>query len=444
MNLSRRDMLTLAAAGVAAAPMARWFEPLARAAAPPGGKAKKHCILLWMPGGPSQIDTFDPKPEHKNGGPFKAIKTRTPGMMFAEHLPKVAAMSDHLAVVRSMTTKEGDHGRAAFEARTGYVQQGPIDYPTMGSFVSKQLADDCDLPPCVSISSLGGLFYANSPGFLGPAYTPLIVGNGFGGAPAPLTPEAVERMLRVEHMTPPAHVSAAEARSRVSILKGFDADFVKRHPGHVGKGYQAAYDRAARLMASGAKKAFDLGEEKSSLRDAYGRNLFGQGCLLARRLIERGVGFVEVALTNNVGFPWDTHGDNFSIVRNLCGMLDPAFAALLADLKERGLLDSTLIIWMGEFGRTPRINGARGRDHWPNAWTAVLAGGGVKGGQAVGKTGDDGMEVSERPTKVPDLLATACMALGIDPAAENMATNGRPIRLVDKSANPITEAVKAG
>ncbi len=440
-RLSRRDMLSLAAAGVAAAPMSSWFGPLARAAAPPRGKAKRHCILLWMPGGPSQIDTFDPKPGHKNGGPFKAIKTRTPGMMFAEHLPKVAAMSDHLAVVRSMTTKEGDHGRASFEARTGYAQQGPVDYPTMGPLLSRQLSDDSDLPPCVSISSQRGFFGMNNPGFLGPAYTPLLVGDNDGRFTR-LSAAEVERALKVEHLTPPAHVSAKESEARVSILKDLDAGFVKRHPGRVGASYLAAYDRAARLMATGARKAFELGEEKASLRDAYGRNLFGQGCLLARRLIERGVGFVEVALTNNVGFPWDTHGDNFPAVKTLCEMLDPAWATLMADLKDRGLLDSTLIIWMGEFGRTPRINGGRGRDHWPNAWSAVLAGGGVKGGQAVGATSEDGMEVKERPTKVPDLLATACLALGINPEAENMASNGRPIRVVDKSAVPIIEAVK--
>jgi len=151
------------------------------------------------------------------------------------------------------------------------------------------------------------------------------------------------------------------------------------------------------------------------------------------------VSFVEVALTNNVGFPWDTHGDNFTQVRTLCRTLDPAWATLMTDLKDRGLLDSTLIIWMGEFGRTPRINTGTGRDHFPNAWSAVLAGGGIKGGQVVGKTSADGMEVTDRPTSIPDFLATACLALGLDPEKSNMAPNGRPIRLVDKSAKPIDE-----
>jgi hypothetical protein len=439
-TLSRRDLLTLTAAGFAGASMSGWFDALAGAAAP-FVRRKKHCILLWMPGGPSQIDTFDPKPGQKNGGPFKPVKTRTPGVTFGEHLPRVASLSHHLAVVRSMKTKEGDHLRAAYEVRTGYPQQGPVDYPSLGPLLARRLADDGDLPPCVSIGSTRLLFGGAGPGFLGPSYAPLFIG-GFDNRLAALTPAQVDQALKVEHMQPPAHVSAGESRARLSILKNLDDGFVERRPGPVARGYQAAYARAARLMTSGAGKAFDLAEEKSSLRDAYGRNLFGQGCLLARRLIERGVSFVEVSLTNDNGFPWDTHVDNFPAVKRLCEILDPAWAALMTDLKERGLLEDTLILWLGEFGRTPRINGARGRDHYPNAWSAVLAGGGVKGGQVIGKTSDDGMEVTDRPTSVPDLLATVCLALGLDPESTNQSNTGRPIRLADKSARPIREVLR--
>jgi uncharacterized protein (DUF1501 family) len=197
-----------------------------------------------------------------------------------------------------------------------------------------------------------------------------------------------------------------------------------------------AYERAVRLMNTSAAKAFNLEEEPAALRDAYGRNLFGQGCLLARRLVERGVPFVEVTLGG-----WDTHGDNFNQVQRLSGILDPAWGTLMEDLKEHGLLDSTLIVWMGEFGRTPQINGGRGRDHYPNAWSTVLAGGGVKGGQAIGRTSPDGMTVQDRPVSVADLLATVCEALGIDPKKQNDSNVGRPIRIVEKSAQPIREVV---
>jgi uncharacterized protein (DUF1501 family) len=189
-------------------------------------------------------------------------------------------------------------------------------------------------------------------------------------------------------------------------------------------------------MKESAAKAFDLTEEKAKTRDAYGRNRFGLGCLLARRLVERGVPFVEVTLGG-----WDTHDNNFAQVKNLCDTLDPAWAALLADLKDRGLLEITTVVWMGEFGRTPGINPRNGRDHYPNAWSVVLGGGGIKGGQAIGKTSNDGMKVEERPVSVPDLLATICHAIGIDPAKQNMSNVNRPIRIVDQSAKPITEAL---
>ena len=191
------------------------------------------------------------------------------------------------------------------------------------------------------------------------------------------------------------------------------------------------------MMRSAAVKAFNLDEEPAKLRDAYGRNLFGQGCLLARRLVERGVPFVEVALNG-----WDTHAQNFEQVKRLSGTLDPAWATLMDDLKDRGLLDSTLIVWMGEFGRTPKIAKQRtGRDHWAVSWSTVLAGGGLKGGQVVGKTSADGMAVEERKVAVPDLLGTVCLALGLNPRKQNNSNVGRPIRLVEPTAKPITEVV---
>ena len=220
-----------------------------------------------------------------------------------------------------------------------------------------------------------------------------------------------------------------------------EKEFIARHPGVASVSHKTAYDRAVKLMKTDARKAFDLEEEKDSLRDAYGRNLFGQGCLLARRLVERGVPFVEVTHggLNNGGFGWDTHNQNFDAMKQLCGTLDPAWAALMKDLKDRDMLDSTLIVWMGEFGRTPDIKPNNGRDHWPNAWSTVLAGGGIKGGQAYGKTSADGTTIVEKPVTVPDLLATVCKTLGVDPEKQNNSNVGRPIRIVDKPGKVITE-----
>jgi uncharacterized protein (DUF1501 family) len=197
-------------------------------------------------------------------------------------------------------------------------------------------------------------------------------------------------------------------------------------------------------MRSAAVKAFLLDEEKATLRDAYGRNLFGQGCLLARRLVEQSVPFVEVTLNaapGTAGGDWDTHQNNFDAVKSLCGVLDPAWATLLDDLKQRGLLETTTVVWMGEFGRTPKINQNQGRDHWANAWSVVLGGGGIKGGQVVGKTSSDGMEVTERPISTPDLLATVCRALGLNPMKQNDSNVGRPIRLVEPTAQAVKEVL---
>jgi Protein of unknown function (DUF1501) len=249
----------------------------------------------------------------------------------------------------------------------------------------------------------------------------------------------------VQDIDVPGDVDRAHADARIGLLEQMESDFVSAHPGVASLSHKTAYARAVKLMKTDANKAFNLEEEPAALRDAYGRNLFGQGCLLARRLVERGVPFVEVTLagvgTNNNGIGWDTHGQNFDAVRRLSEVLDPAWGTLMLDLKQRGLLESTLIVWMGEFGRTPKINGQQGRDHYPNAWSTVLAGGGIKGGQAYGKTGADGTQVETKPSSVSDFLATICLALGIDPLKQNNSNVGRPIRIADKDAEPIKAIV---
>jgi hypothetical protein len=429
--------MTLAAAGVLGPSVSGWMGRLAQAAAPPIGRAKA-CILLWMNGGPSQIDTFDPKPDHANGGGVKAIATSVPGLQISENLPQVAKFGQHLAVVRSMTTKEGDHGRATHYLRTGYFPGGGVAYPTLGSLISKEKGDpESSLPRFVSIAPYR--FFnpaAFAPGILGPMHAPLIVGDTLGFGNPGMRTDYTDA-LKVKDLEAPPHPEGV-VDSRVSLLRDLEKDFAIARPDTPGKSHQAAYERAVKLMKSSARKAFNLDEEKAAVRDAYGRNLFGQGCLLARRLVERGVPFVEVNYggNNNNGFGWDTHGNNNAACKELCGPLDTGWAMLMKDLKERGLLDSTLIVWMGEFGRTPKLNSGNGRDHYPNAWSAVLAGGGVRGGQAYGDTGKDGVEVTKNPVNVPDFLATVMKAMGINPEGENMS-GARPIKFVDRGFKPI-------
>jgi hypothetical protein len=441
--LSRRELLTLASAGVIGYSMSGWLERVAHASAN-DPQRRRACILLWMDGGPTQTDTFDLKPGHANGGPFRPIGTSVPGIKVGEHLPTVARQMHHAAVIRSMNSREADHGRATYHLRTGYVQQGAIQYPSMGAFLSKELGDpNHPLPNFVSIAPRrtfsAGAF---SSGFLGPQHAPLIVGETIGFNQQAAT--NYEQALRVQDLELPEGITEGQADARIGILQQLEQNFVAGHPSLPAQSHQTAYQRAVTLMRTAAAAAFNLDEEPDSLRDAYGRNLFGQGCLLARRLVERGVPFVEITLGGAVGVPqgWDTHNQNFTAVQRLCEVLDPAWGTLMEDLNSRGLLDTTTIVWMGEFGRTPRINGQAGRDHFPAAWSTVLAGGGIRGGTVHGRTSEDGNQVvSDPPTSVPDFIATICRALGLDPMHQNMSNVGRPIRLADPAARPVQEVL---
>jgi hypothetical protein len=437
-------MLRMAAAGVVSFSASGWLESLAADAAS-HPQRRKSCILLWMTGGPSQIDTFDPKPGHANGGEYKAIQTAVPGILISEHLTKLARQMKDIVIIRSMSTKEGDHGRATFNLRTGYQQTGPIRYPTLGSLVAKELGrDDAELPNFVSIAPMRSFNPgAFGPGFLGPQYAPLVVGERAAGD-AQGAADARNLTFKVEDLSLPSGIDDRRADARLGLLDSMRKDFLTSHPGVGPLSHQDAYLRAVRLMHSAAAKAFDLDDEAPAVRDAYGRTAFGQGCLLARRLVERGVPFVEVTLSSaegGMGVGWDTHQQNFEAVKKLSEVLDPAWSALMDDLRKHGLLDSTLIVWMGEFGRTPKINPQAGRDHFPGAWTTVLAGGGIKGGQVIGNTGADGMEAKDRPVSVPDFLSTVCKGVGVDPMAQNDSGIGRPIRVVDPKAKPIREVL---
>jgi hypothetical protein len=424
--------------------MSGWLNALADETAD-DPRRRRSCILLWMSGGPSQTDTFDMKPGHRNAGSFQPIETSVPGIQISEHLPQLAKQMEHVALIRSMSTKEGDHSRATFFLRTGYLPQGPVQYPTLGSLYSKELGrDDAELPNFVSVTPYRFLSpAAYGPGFLGPKFAPLVVGgNGVVVAQPNDDGKGYLKTLRVQNLSRPNKVTLGQADSRLKLLDDLETDFLSQHPDATARSHRATYRQAVRMMRSKAKDAFRLDSEPDMLRESYGLNTFGQGCLLARRLVERGVPFIEVSLNGvgvNQGFGWDTHVNNFGSVKGLCGVLDPAWATLIGDLKSRGLLETTLIVWMGEFGRTPRINRNTGRDHFPAAWTTVLCGGGIRGGQVVGKTSDSGTTVKERRVSVPDFLATVCTAIGIDPMQQNMSNVGRPIRIVDPEAKPVTE-----
>ncbi len=424
---SRRDFVRMSLASAFGAAACPWLPRLAAAA---GKKPAKACIVLWMSGGPSQTDTWDLKPGHKNGGPFKEIATAVPGLRISEHLPKLAAAAKELGIIRSMTTKEGEHGRATQLLHTGQLPGGPVDYPALGSLMAKELGDsEHDLPSYVTISPPGG-FGNFGAGFLGPQYAPLGV-SGISDNPN------ARANLSIDYLKPDRKIAASDQDVRRKLLADLQGDFEKRHGGAAAAAHAASYRKAQRMVDTEAHGAFRLDEEPAKIRDAYGRNRFGQGCLLARRLLERGVSFVEVTLDG-----WDTHQNNFDMVKTLSQTLDPAFATLLADLKDRGMLANTLVVWMGEFGRTPAINRTAGRDHFPQAWSTVLAGSGIKGGQAVGNTGKDGAAVVDRPVGVAEFLATVFTAVGVDPAKENKTWEGRPISLVAKGAKVLTELVE--
>jgi uncharacterized protein (DUF1501 family) len=436
LGLSRRTWLKWGTTGIVSFSLSGWLEGLAAAAAR-SPQRKRSCILLWMSGGPSQLDTFDLKPGHPHGGPFKPIQTSVPGIQISEHFSRLAKLADHLAIVRSMTSKEGDHGRATYLLHTGYAPQGPIEYPALGSLVSKELGDDrAALPTFVSIAPYR---VANpkafAAGFLGPRYAPLIVGES-GQVRRERSPDDGAGALKVQDLVRSPDVSPARADARLEMLRQVQREFLAGHPNVAALSHQSAYERAARLMRSAAAKAFDLEDEKAQVREDYGRNLFGQGCLLARRLVERQVPFIEVTLDG-----WDTHAENANRVRSLSQTVDAAWAALMSDLQQRGLLETTLIVWTGEFGRTPKLAGPDGRDHWPNSFSAVLAGGGIRGGQVIGDTGRDGASVKDRPVTVPELLATICEALRIDHQQQNQSNVGRPIRIVAPGTRAVQEVL---
>ena len=380
-------------------------------------------ILLWMDGGPSPFETFNPKVGSEYQGPTGAIETCLPGVRFAEGWPRSALMLDRFALIRSMVSREAEHDRAIALTRTGYTPSPSVRYPTFGAVVARDRDDPrFDLPAFVRIGAPRIATRDVNAGVLGVRYSSFNVDEA-GSLPPDVRPT----------------VAPAVLRRRLALAGRLDGEFAGAGGAAAVAEKAEVYDRTERFVLSPRLGAFDLDGEPGPLRDAYGRTTFGQGCLLARRLVERGVSFVEVISTggrNDAG--WDTHNNGFRDTPYLCDEADPAFSTLLQDLAARGLLERTLVVWMGEFGRTPKLKPDGGRDHYATGWQAALAGAGVRGGQVIGATDRDGVDVVDRPVGVPDLFATFCRVLGIDPAGEYLTPDERPVAIVD-SGEPVAE-----
>lgn len=382
------------------------------AAMTPKGTKQPSCILLFMQGGPSHLDTFDPKRSAglEFSGPFKPTATNVDGVQICEHLPLLGRRADMYSLIRSMHSGENNHERGQHYLQTGYLPLPVMQFPSLGAVVSRERELGGTLPPYIllnqAIEGVGG-------GYLGEKYAPFLGGDP--GRPDYRLPDGM----------PSGDIDYERISRRRALLTAIDT--LARDQDRV-RNMDSYYSRARGLMESKeAREAFEVSREPQPLRESYGMSSFGQSCLLARRLVERGVPFVTVTLGG-----WDTHTDNFNqLQRNMLPTLDKGLSSLLDDLRQRGMLDSTLVVLTGEFGRTPKINAnaSPGRDHWADAWTVLMAGGGIHGGRVVGATDEHGEKVVKDPVSPEVLSATILTALGIDHNKYYETPAGRPIRL---------------
>lgn len=373
-----------------------------------GGKAKR-LIYLYMAGAMTHLDTFDLKPGHKNQGETKGIKTNVAGAQISEHLPTLAENFDKMAVINSMYTETGAHGPGEYLMRTSYKEIASTRHPSMGPWIQKfNGRQNKNLPDTVLISSPAR---HPSSGFFDPSFSPLPIGDPNRG---------------LENTDAPSYLSDNSFEKRMNLINKFDQKFQKKFKNESVVAYTDFYSQATNLLSSDELKAFDLNEEKAEDRDRYGRNSFGQGCMLARRLVENNVRCVEVTFGG-----WDMHRDIYdeNILPNKTGILDKALGNLLQDLSDRGLLDETLVVLTTEFGRTPVINQNAGRDHHPGVFSAALMGGGIKGGQFYGKSDKGGQSVETDGVLPADFNATIATALGLPIDKEIFSPNGRPFKV---------------
>jgi uncharacterized protein (DUF1501 family) len=406
-DMNRRHFMSHLAGAAAMAAPATAFTNSLLANATDLKKRHKAAILLWMGGGPSTMDLWDLKPGAPTGGQFKQISTSADGVAICEHLPLMAKQMHHMSIVRSMSTREADHMRGRYYMHTGYVPNPNVEHPGYGSVISHELADQVaglEIPPFVSVGS-GSV----GPGFLGMTYAPFVVdSNG--------------NVRNLDMGIDPTRLD-----QRLKMLETIENKFIGEKRGGSAEDHKKVIDKTVKLMTSKQMEAFKVMKEPKEVQEKYGTTGFGRGCLLARRLVEAGVPFVEVDLGG-----WDMHADIFTTLADRkLPELDKAMAALVSDLADRGMLDDTAIIWMGEFSRTPNINGGGGRDHWARSWSVVVGGAGFKRGMVVGETSSDGKEVVSEPYSSQDVMASVLKSLGISLETTFTAKNGRPMKIAN-------------
>lgn len=383
-------------------------------------RKEKRVILLWLAGGSSQLETWDPKPGAPTGGPFRSIATAVPGVRISELMPKMAQRLDQTCIIRSLNTKNGDHGGGARLMMHGRRDDASVRYPDLGAVLARELGQaHSQVPDYVSFYSAteGRTMAPGSSGFLGERYAPMLLTAG-------MVPDNLRRLDEISELD---HVQRAELRDLMS------RKFERGRSSRVLGSHNVAYQRVRGLMAS--ESLFDISREPQKVRELFGPTQFGEQVLVARRLVEAGVPFVRVARAW-----WDSHGQNFETHQEMVPELDHVMAALLDDLKARGLLESTLVITLAEFGRTPEINPSLGRDHFASAWSATLTGGGIRGGSVHGKTDATGRAVVDGQTGPAELFATIYQALGIDHQKQYMV-GARPVPLTEPGTEPIREVL---
>lgn len=405
--INRRHFLSHLAATTALSSTAISFTNSILANAANLNKKHRSVILLWMGGGPSTIDLWDLKPGSATGGQFKPISTSADGVQICEHLPLMAKQMHHMNIVRSMSTREADHMRGRYYMHTGYVPNPNIEHPSYGAVVSHELISsipELDIPPFVSV---GGA--SVGPGFLGATYAPFVVNSN-----------GTVRDLDMG-------IESNRLNQRLQMLKTIEDKFVKENRGEYANDHSKLLTKTVKLMSSSQMDVFKVAKEPKEVQERYGTTAFGRGCLIARRLVELGVPFIEVDLGG-----WDNHQDIFPTLQNQkLPEMDKAMSALIEDLNNRGLLDSTAIVWMGEFGRTPNINGNGGRDHWARSWSVVVGGAGFSKGKIVGETSSDGKEVVSEPYTSQDLMASVLKSVDISLETIYTSKNGRPMKIAN-------------
>jgi hypothetical protein len=413
-TLARRQFLGTIAGGCGAA---LGLSALARpAAAQQLAKQQKRVVVFYMAGGLSQLESWDPKPGTSTGGPFRSIKTSVPGVEICELMPLTAKQMHHLCLVRGVNTHEDDHGKGAYLMTTGRRESPAQDYPRFGAVAAKALApENSPLPGHIQITPGGGGGRSNDSAYLGPKYASVVLGNG--NPPQVTTPS----------------VAAALDAERNDFRRRANERFVSRRRTAQTDLYSYSYEQAQQLMAR--RDAFDVTKEPAKAQEMYGKHDLGRHCLLARRLLEQGVTFVQVTHSN-----YDTHAENFNFHIEQLGEFDQAFSTFIEDLHQRGMLDSTLVVVMSEFGRTPNINLYYGRDHWSTAWSVVLAGAGVKRGLVYGKTNAQGTAVVDGQVDHGNLFHTYLSAVGVE-STGTFDVGGRDLPLADPASHPIAEVL---